>query len=320
MDPLRFHPIFRRYLWGGRRLGTVLGKPIGHESDYAESWEIVDRGEDQSVVAYGPLAGKTLGELVRSDGKALLGRHYPQPRFPLLCKFLDAHVQLSVQVHPNDQQAAQLASSDFGKTEAWVILASEPGSYIYAGVRRGFDRRALEREIARGTCELCLHRFEPRVGDCLFLPAGTVHALGPGLLVAEIQQSSDTTYRLYDWNRRGPDGKTRMLHIEQALEVIDFERGPVAPQFPQPTDRPFVEQLVRCDKFVLDRWLLAEPQPIGGDHRCHVICVVEGGAAVENDPANRLLTRGDTLLLPASSGAVTITPQPNATLLDAYLP
>ena len=212
--PLRFEPIFRRYLWGGRRLGTVLGKPIGEGSDYAESWEVVDHGADQSRVAFGPLAGTTLGELVREHGHELLGRHHPQPQFPLLIKLLDAQQKLSVQVHPNDEQAARLDTPDYGKTEAWVVLAAEPGSRIYAGLKRGFDRPALERELNRGTCELCLHHFEPRVGDCVFLPAGTVHALGGGLLIAEVQQSSDTTYRLFDWNRVGPDGRPRALHIE----------------------------------------------------------------------------------------------------------
>src|SRR5690606_25050283 len=127
--------------------------------------------------------------------------HAPQPRFPLLFKLLDAQKTLSVQVHPDDRRAALLNPPDYGKTEAWVVLDAEPGSLIYAGLKRGFDRHALAREIARGTVELCLHRFEPQPGDCVFIPAGVVHALGTGLLIAEIQQSSDTTYRLFDWNR-----------------------------------------------------------------------------------------------------------------------
>ncbi len=319
--PLRFEPLFRRYLWGGRRLETVLGKPIGEGADYAESWEIVDRGADQSRVAFGPLAGASLGELVRDHGEALLGKHRPQRRFPLLVKLLDAKQKLSVQVHPDDEQAARLDPPDLGKTEAWVVLAGEPGSRIYAGLKRGFDRPALERELSRGTCELCLHQFEPRVGDCIFIPAGTVHALGAGLMIAEIQQSSDTTYRLFDWNRVGPDGKPRQLHIQQALDVIDFRRGPVDPIRPTPTGSPEVNRLVACDKFILDRLELSTPHRVGEHGRCHIVLVVEGALDVIGEPSGRPLQLGETLLLPASVGPIELAPiGARAVLLDVYLP
>jgi mannose-6-phosphate isomerase len=318
--PLRFEPILRRYLWGGRRLGETLGKPLGEGDDYAESWEVCDRPGDQSVVAMGRLRGTTLGELVQCRGEELLGRHAPQLRFPLLFKFLDAQKTLSVQVHPNDEQASRLNTPDFGKTEAWVVLDAQPGSLIYAGLKRGFDRHALERELARGTCELCLHRFEPQPGDCIFLPAGVVHAIGEGLLIAEIQQSSDVTYRLFDWNRLGADGRPRPLHIEQSLEVIDFSYGPASPQEPLQTERPHVERLVACDKFVLDRWTISSPETIGGDNRCHMIAVLEGEVELDRDPAPRPLSKGHTALLPAALGAVEIRPHGRTVLLDAYLP
>ena len=318
--PLRFHPLLKRYLWGGRRLHSELGKPLGEGDDYAESWEVCDRPSDQSVVAAGPLAGRTLGELVAVRGGELLGRHAPQPRFPLLFKFLDAQKTLSVQVHPDDDRAARLSPPDLGKTEAWVILAAQPGSLIYAGLKRGFDRHALERELARGACELCLHRFEPRPGDCVFLPAGVVHAIGAGLLVAEIQQASDTTYRLFDWNRVGADGKPRALHLDEALEAIDYRYGPAHPQRPEPTERPNVSRLVACDKFILDRWQLNEPQTAGGDDRCHLLAVVSGEVRVEGEPGGRPLPAGSTVLLPAALGKITLTPGDNAVVLDAYLP
>ncbi len=319
--PLRFEPILKRYLWGGRRLGTELGKPLGEGSDYAESWELVDRRDDESRVAAGPLQGTTLGQLVRERGAELLGQHHPQPRFPLLIKFLDARQTLSVQVHPNDAQAARLTQPDLGKTEAWVVLAAEPGSLIFAGLKRSFDRPAFERELHRGTAELCLHRFEPRPGDCMFLPAGTVHALGAGLLVAEIQQSSDTTYRLHDWNRVGPDGQPRPLHVEQALAVIDFERGPIDPVQPAPTEQPDVSRLVACDKFVLDRWELTGPRMAGESDRCHILVVLSGAVNVTDDPSRQPLKRGETLLLPAALGPTAIEPaETGAVLLDAYLP
>ncbi len=317
--PLRFQPILREYLWGGRKLET-LGKQLGDGPHYAESWEICDHGLDQSVVLAGELAGATLGELVSGRGPELLGRHNPQERFPLLFKFLDAQRKLSVQVHPDDARAAQLDPPDLGKTEAWVVLDADPGAVLYVGLKRGFDRAALEREIARGTCELCLNQIEPKVGDCVLLPAGVCHAIGEGLLIAEIQQSSDVTYRLFDWNRVGPDGKPRQLHIEQALEAIDYDFGPGRPQTPRATDRDYVTRLVHCDKFILDRWEFDSPQSVGGDDRCHIIAVLEGAVQVEGDPCGTPLTRGSTALAPASCGNVRLTPEGRATLLDAYLP
>ena len=320
MYPLRFRPILRRYIWGGRRLESALGKQLGPGEDYAESWEICDRRADQSVVGWGPLAETTLHDLLVQRGAEILGRHHPQDRFPLLMKFLDARRTLSVQVHPNDAQAALLDPPDLGKSEAWVVLAAEPGSLIYAGLKPGVDRADLAKAIRQGTCQDCLHRFEPAVGDCVFLPAGTVHALGEGLLVAEIQQSSDTTYRLFDWNRLGTDGKPRALHVAAALEVIDFDRPPVQPQELRSTDRPGVGRLIQCDKFVLDRWQLDSPQTAGGDGRCHILTVIEGSVTVAADPCSDVLSRGAAVFLPAAIGEVPLTPQGSAVLLDAYLP
>ena len=289
LPPLRFKPILREYLWGGRRLGTELGKPIGDGDHYAESWEVVDHGADQSVVADGPLAGTTLHELVTQHGPALFGRHHPQRQFPLLFKFLDCQQTLSVQVHPNDEQAAKLDPPDLGKTEAWVVLAAEPGSKIYAGLKPGVDRDTLERELAAGTCETCLHEFEPRVGDCMFIEAGTVHALGAGLLIAEIQQASDTTFRLFDWNRVDRDGQPRQLHIEQALDVIDFARGPVNPLPPQPTDQAARRTPGRVRQ-VRPRSLAdsTQPQPCRSDDRFHILAVVEGAVIVDVGRLSRI--------------------------------
>lgn len=317
--PLRFEPLLKRYIWGGRRLGTVLGKPIGDET-CAESWEMVDHGDDQSHVAYGPLAGTPLAELVGDHASELFGNDPPQRPFPLLLKFLDAAQDLSVQVHPNDEQAAELDPPDRGKTEAWVVVDAEPGSLIYAGLKRGVDRATFERETKRGTLELCLNRFEPKAGDCVFIPAGTVHALGAGLLVAEIQQSSDTTFRLFDWNRVGTDGKPRALHIEQALQVIRFDAPPVQPQVPQETGRAERERLVACDKFILDRWCVTGPTTIGGDEKFHILTVIDGSLFIQGDPAGEPLTKGQSMLLPASCGATAAEVAGQAIFLDAYLP
>jgi mannose-6-phosphate isomerase len=320
LPPLRFTPILREYIWGGRRLGTELGKPIGKGDHYAESWEVVDHGNDQSILADGPLAGTALHALVVDQGAAILGRHNPRPQFPLLLKFLDCHQVLSVQVHPNDEQAVKLNPPDLGKTEAWVVLAGDPGSKIYAGLQPGVDRKKLEEALATGTCEELLHSFEPRVGDCLLIEAGTVHALGAGLLIAEIQQASDTTYRLFDWNRVDRDGKPRPLHIQQALDVIDFTRGPVNPVTPQLTDNPNVERLVTCDKFIMDRLRLDGSHTIPDDNRAHILATIEGRISLNSENVTSPMRRGDTMLVPASTSSTKIQPQGRAVVLDMYLP
>ncbi len=344
--PLRFVPIWRHYLWGGRRLASLLGKAIPPETPCAESWELVDRGPDQSHIAAGPLAGVTIGELLRDRAQELMGRHGHLASFPLLLKFLDARQPLSLQVHPDDAQAALLSPPDLGKTEAWVIVAAEPGSYLYVGLRPGVDRESLARAIASGRCQECVERLEPLAGDCIFIPAGVVHALGPGLVVAEIQQSSDTTYRLFDWNRVGPDGKPRELHVAAALDTIDFAAGPTRPARPSLLPEPpraeppnaespraksvqssahpdaseRFERLVTCDKFVLDRWRVASPRMVGGDDRAHLVVVLEGAVCIQGDAIREPLARGQTALVPASCGATRLTADGAATLLDIYLP
>ena len=317
--PLLFRPVFRSYVWGGRRLQTVLNKCLPQDDRrYAESWEVVDHGQDQSVVSNGPLQGSTLSELTREHPRWLLGRHSPAARFPLLFKFLDCRRNLSVQVHPNDPQAARQNPPDLGKTEAWVILSSEPGSTLYAGLQSGTDEQSLRRHIDAGTVADVLHPIQPRPGDCVFIPAGTVHALGEGLLVAEIQQASDTTFRLFDWNRVDDQGKSRPLHIEQALAVVDFERGPVNVCQPISTDNPSRERLVECDKFVMDRLKLDRHQSltIGGDHACHILATLDGSFILNGLEVNG----GQTVLLPAALGHVTVESPSPTVLLDMYLP
>ncbi|MGB1815367.1 MAG: type I phosphomannose isomerase catalytic subunit, partial [Rubripirellula sp.] len=202
--PLTFAPVLKQTIWGGRLLGDHLKKPIGSAADYAESWEVVDHGEDQSIVQNGVLAGKTLKQLIRNNADWLLGSKTGMDSFPLLLKYLDCNRVLSVQVHPDDEYALKMPMPDLGKTEAWYIVAAAPESLIYAGLKEGVDSSTLQAAIKNGTTEDALHSFHPSAGDIVFIPAGTVHALGAGLLVAEIQQSSDTTFRLFDWNRTNP--------------------------------------------------------------------------------------------------------------------
>jgi mannose-6-phosphate isomerase len=200
------------------------------------------------------------------------------------------------------------------------VVHADPGSVIYAGLRDGVDRETLQAAMAAGQTESCLHRFSTQAGDCVFIPAGTVHALGAGLVIAEIQQASDTTFRLFDWNRVGMDGKPRPLHIQAGLNAIDFTRGAVGPQIPQLTGAPAVERLVSCDKFMLDRRQVREQITVGGDERFHLVVTLEGRVELAGDPSGSPLERGEVVLLPASAGAIRATPREAAVVLDIYLP
>ncbi|TXT24972.1 MAG: mannose-6-phosphate isomerase, partial [Planctomycetota bacterium] len=233
MPPLRLQPLFKQRPWGGRRLAQQWRKPDANSTGWAESWEVVDLGEDQSRIIGGPYDGRLLHELVREHPVELLGRHASCGRFPLLFKFLDAAETLSVQVHPNDSQSARIAAGGCGKSEAWVILLAEPDSRMFIGLNSEVDRVTLERHLAAGTVEQCLHSITVQPGDVISVPAGTVHAIGAGIALAEIQQSNDMTFRLFDWNRRDAQGRPRELHIEQALQCIDFSCGPVSLHLPR---------------------------------------------------------------------------------------
>lgn len=322
MHPLLLDPVYRRYLWGGRRFASALGRDLPPGDDFAESWELVDRpAPDQSVVAAGPLAGRTLGDLVRGHGHDLFGRHAPLAAFPLLFKFLDARRDLSVQVHPDDARAARLVPPDRGKTEAWYVVAAEPGSRIYAGLSPGAGQADLAAAIRVGDCAGVLHSFEARKGDCIFIPAGTVHAIGAGLLVAEIQQSSDVTYRLFDWNRTGPDGQPRPLHVEAGVEAVT-RFGPVMPVPPQATADPATKRLVTSDYFLFEEVRPSAAWEIGGDDACHVLAVLDGTLAFDDPWHLPSVGRGRTILLPAAIGRQTLHVAPGTppTLLHVALP
>jgi mannose-6-phosphate isomerase len=306
-------------------LGELFEKQIGPESDYAESWELVDREPEQSRVQAGPLAGKSLRELLRDFPQELLGRHAPLPRFPLLVKLLDAAQLLSVQVHPNDRQAARMTPPDLGKTEVWHVLAAQPGSKLYAGLKANVDRAHLEQALRAGQVEPCLHALEPRVGDTIFIPPGTVHALGAGVVIAEFQQSSDVTLRLFDWNRVGADGKPRPLHIDAALQIINFSFGPLkalpAAKLPNlPNDSAATQELVVCEKFVLKRHAFRGSWSWANDGRFRILMVIEGTARVANDPSAALCGAGTTFLIPAAMPRVELHTDSTAAVLECYLP
>jgi mannose-6-phosphate isomerase len=322
LHPLRFEPIYKRLVWGGRKLATVLRKPIGEGSEYAESWEISDHRLDISRVADGPLAGSTLRELVLAHGEGLFGAAVgPRDQFPLLVKFIDARQDLSVQVHPDDERGRRLAN-DNGKTETWVIIHADPGSKIYAGLKPGTTREAMARALEDGTVEALLHSFEAKAGDCILIPAGTVHAIGAGVVLAEFQQMSDATFRLHDWNRVGLDGRPRQLHIAESLESIDYDAGPVSPITPtaEPIPGGTREQLARSEYFALERLTLAGPALVGEPDRFTILLGVDGEAEVRSGEVTATLGLGQTLLLPASIGPCEATPKGSATLLTCVVP
>ncbi|MSU59649.1 MAG: mannose-6-phosphate isomerase [Pedosphaera sp.] len=220
--PLTFQPIFKERVWGGRNLARLFGKKLPGPQPIGESWEISDRPGDASVISNGPLAGKDLRWLMEnhatellSDARALNGR------FPLLIKLLDAQEKLSLQVHPPAHKAVELRGEP--KTEMWFIADAAPGAELFVGLRRGVTRAEFERKIRDGSVADCFHRVPVRAGDAMFLPSGRVHAIGAGLVIFEIQQNSDTTYRVFDWNRVGLDGQPRELHVAQSLASIDFD-------------------------------------------------------------------------------------------------
>ncbi len=324
--PLRFQPFYRDYLWGGRKLQTVLGKELPPSGIWAESWEIVDHPEHSSQICNGPLRGKSLSQLTLDNRQWLLGDDEQHQSLPLLLKYLDCQRVLSVQVHPDDQYATLMSPPDLGKTEAWVIISAESDAVLYAGLKAGVTHQALRQALVAGQVEECLHAIYPQCGDCVFIPAGTVHALGAGLLVAEIQQASNTTFRLFDWNRVDANGQPRPLHIDQSLEVIDFDSGPRPLQTAQPTDLPGRQRLVSCDKFVLDRLQTMETSPdenthqLAGDGRLHLVTVPTGEATFVWNTHAETVTCGQSLLLPASMDTLAFQLAPGTMLLDMYLP
>ena len=303
--PFLLYPVLHVKVWGGRKLETHLYKVLPtSEEPYGESWEL----HDACTVANGALAGRTLGDLLREHGAALVGEgHDPAAGFPLLAKLLDAADWLSIQVHPNDAQAAELEGEPRGKTEAWLVLHAEPGAQIVIGVQNGITRQAMADAIRAGTLEQHVVYADVSAGDVLLLKANTVHALGPGLLVYEIQQSSDTTYRLYDWNRAGLDGKPRQLHIEKGVRVsnVDYLPQIMHPAAPDSGSVTLVESAYfRTDLHRLDAAANAHEFATGGTF--HALTCTRGEVTVTGGGAAVTFTTGQTVLIPAALAAFSL--------------
>src|SRR5437899_9378850 len=282
--PLTFRPIFMERIWGGRKLAELFGKKLPANKRIGESWEIVDRPEAQSVVARGPLKGKTLHELW-NEGRLLIFGEVPNaPRFPLLIKLLDAHEKLSLQVHPPEQVARKLGGEP--KTEFWYVAAADPGAELLLGFCKPSTRVQFENALREGTAADYVHKIRVKPGDAAFLPAGRLHAVSAGNLLIEIQQNSDTTYRVFDWNRVDDKGKQRQLHIDQALQCIDFED--VQPKLIQSEG----ELLISHSLFEIRKWTLDGRREVAPLGQFAIICCLTGSlscASVELAPGEIFL-------------------------------
>jgi mannose-6-phosphate isomerase len=302
-------------LWGGSRLPALFDTPADADR-IGEAWVLSDVPGNESVVTNGPLAGRTLRQVIADDPAGVFGDSPPPDgRFPLLLKFIDARTELSVQVHPNDVQARVLEGEGHrGKTEAWVVLEADSGSRLYAGFRPGVTPEVFAESLLTGTAADLLHRFPPEPGDCLFLEAGTVHAIGANVLLFEVQQTSDITYRLYDWDRKDPNtGKPRELHMEKGLACADFDRGACDPVLPESDG--FRERLVDCPHFTLHRTTTERPGAVGEPGRCSAVVCVKGRGRIGNEAVKA----GSVLLLPASAGTARAAPDGEWTLLECGL-
>jgi mannose-6-phosphate isomerase len=306
--PLTFRPIFKERVWGGRKLEELYHKALPPGVPVGESWEISDRPGDSSVVANGPLAGRDLHWLVENCAAELFATAKSHPsRFPLLIKLLDAREKLSLQVHPPPDQAAELGGEP--KTEMWYVANAAPGAELYVGLNRGVSRDDFEKKIRAGTVAECFHRVKVRAGDAMFLPSGRVHALGAGLIIFEIQEDSDTTYRVFDWNRVGLNGKPRELHIAQSLASInfsDFEPGLIGGDFVNTS--PFeVRRLVHNPLFTVEACRMPTRASAPLNPRKMQILAVLGGQIEVSCPQQTVsLGAGGFCLVPASLDQVVL--------------
>ena len=293
LQPFTFTPLLKERIWGGERLGVLFGRRIAPGEKIGESWDLVDLPGQSSVIRTGPLGGLTLNQALRGEGRAITGWNHPPASFPLLVKLLDCRDVLSVQVHP-DAAACRRLGTGTPKTECWYVIEARPGAVIYKGLKPGVTRKRFKQAIQEARAADLLAVQEASVGECHLLPAGTPHALGPGLVIAEIQTPSDTTYRVFDWNRVGADGRRRPLHVREALESINFqatgEKLPVTA----------AGRVVAADEFTVDKQVLHAGEQIKmTPGRMRVLVCVAGNGAFTDAMVRLPFTAGDTYCVPA---------------------
>ncbi len=311
-------------MWGGRRLANLLSAPLPGEGPAGEAWVLSDRDDHQSCVADGPLKGQTIAQLLQQFPQQVMGRLAGRfRRFPLLLKFLDAHEMLSVQVHPDDLHKDLLPAGETGKSEGWVVLEAGIKSRMYAGLKPGTTEADLRQALANGSVADRLACFHPKPGDTVFLPAGTVHSLGGDVVVFEIQQNSDVTFRLYDWNHLdSKTGQPRALQVDQALACVNFTEGKgglVAPEV-EATSPARRERLFHCDHFWVSRSRGESAFSIGAAQVPRVLVCIDGTGQVEHGDTTYAVGKGDVFLLPAVLGACAFQPLGAVTVLEIEIP
>lgn len=311
--PLRFRPVYKDYIWGGNRIPELFhrNEPSGI---YAESWEISTHPDGMTAIANGPLAGKTLRDLLPEHKTALLGKNVRGDDFPLLIKLIDARDTLSVQVHPNDANAAAVQGEP--KTEMWYFLEGDGSAQVYCGLKPGVGKSGFLEALENKTFSDILRSVPARKGQAVFVPGGCVHAIGAGCLILEIQQNSNTTYRIYDWDRVDANGRSRELHIDRAMQVIDWENSG------DPSCEAVGTVIQNCAYFRLERFALKEKRRfmMSGDS-FNALFIAEGSGSVLWGDGEENLLPGQSWLIPAALGSYTVVPdRAPMTLLSVTVP
>ena len=320
--PLKFDPIYKEKLWGGDKLRRHLGKDFSPLPNCGESWELSGVEGNISKVANGSLQGTLLSELLKSHGEDILGRKAFEKfgsNFPLLVKFLDANKDLSIQVHPNDE-LAKTRHNGFGKTEMWYVLQADPGATLISGFNREMNKESYLQHFKNQTLETTLNREKVYDGDVFFIPAGRVHTIGAGLLIAEIQQTSDITYRIYDFDRVDADGNKRELHVEEAVDAIDYKYHD---QYKSPINKTAIgkQEIVRCEYFTTNYHHYSDNQETvshpNGDFR--IITVVAGEGSLEYAGGKIATKAGEVWLIPANLDYCRIATKNEISFLETYI-
>lgn len=320
--PLKFKPIYKEKIWGGQKIRTILHKDFGDLDNCGESWELSGVEGDISMVDNGPLKGKLLTELIKEFKGDLVGKSVYQQfnnQFPLLIKFIDANADLSIQVHPGDE-LAQARHDSLGKTEMWYVFNADRGSKIISGFNRPLTKDSFLQKFNSGNIEEVLNQEQVAEGDSFFIPAGRVHTIGQGLLLAEIQQTSDVTYRIYDFDRKDKEGKKRELHVEQALDAIDYSfYDKYKTHYEDVLNSPV--QLAECKYFTTTKLRATKSIKLDLSHDSFTIFMCVGGnAQLQWDNDSMKIHLGETILFPATMNSCTIVPDDSVSILETFVP